>query len=330
MRAVICRTLGKPAELVVEEIDSPNPGEGEVKVAVKAAGVNYVDVLMVAGEYQHRPDPPFIPGLEGAGEVLEVGPGVAGLKPAERVITNHLPGAFAEEVVVEADKAVPIPDNMDFVNAAAFRSAFNTAYHALVHRGNLRAGESLLVHGASGGIGLAAVQVGKVLGATVIATGGSDDKLAVVESLGADHVVNYQTTPRFRDPVKDLTGGRGVDVVYDPVGGDVFDESTRCLNMGARMLVLGFTSGRPALAKTNQMLIKVASVIGVRVGDYSRRDPAGARAMTETLLDWYAQGRIKAHVSHVLRLDQVQEALDLIAQRKVIGKAVLSDGATRM
>src|SRR5215471_10265196 len=244
MRAIFCEKLGGPEELVLREVPSPVPGPGEVKVALRARGVSFVDVLMIAGQYQVKRELPFIPGGEAAGVVAEVGAGVEGVKPGDRVLA---PGGFAEETVVAAQRVTPLPDAVSFETAAAFRSSYCTAYYAL-QRGRLRAGETLLVHGAAGGVGLAAVDLGRLLGATVIATASSDEKRAFLKEYGADHVL---PSSGFREAVKELTDGRGADVIYDPVGGDVFDESVRCIAFGGRILIVGFTSGRPSAAKTN-------------------------------------------------------------------------------
>ncbi len=322
MRAVLCRRLGPPSVLTIEDLPEPEPGEGEILVASKAMGVNFVDVLMVAGGYQLKPELPFVPGLEAAGIVRKVGPGVSAFAPGDRVMTRHRPGAFAELAVVRADAACPIPDTVDFEHAAVFRSAHHTAYHALVQRAALKPGEVLLVHGAAGGVGLAAVQVGKLLGATVIATAGSAEKLAALRRLGADHAIGYREG--FREAVKDLTGGRGADVIYDPVGGDVFDESMRCVAWGGRILVIGFTSGRQAVAKTNHILIKGISVVGVRAGEIGRRNPAIVEDNMRALMDWLATGRVTPHISHRYPLERVVDAMQAIVDREVIGKAVLT------
>ncbi|MDH3703724.1 MAG: NADPH:quinone oxidoreductase family protein [Alphaproteobacteria bacterium] len=324
MRAIVCEKLGSPGDLVLRELpDPPAPGAGEIKVALTARGVQFVDVLMVAGEYQTKPPLPFIPGGEAAGEVIAVGPDVADFAIGGAVMTRHSPGSFAELATIPASAAMPVPKNMDLIHAAGFRSAYATSYHALVQRARLQPGEVLLVHGAAGGIGLAAVQIGKVLGATVIATAGSDEKLAVVAANGADHVINY--THGFRDRVKELTGGRGADVIYDPVGADVFDESMRCLNWGARILILGFVGGRAALAKTNLLLIKGASAVGVRMGGFNEFEPETAAANLRMLVEWAEAGKIAPHVSHTFPLDRVADALQTIIDRKVIGKCVITN-----
>lgn len=324
MRAIVCAALGGPENLTIEDRPAPiAPGPGEVLLRQRAWGVNYVDVLMCRGGYQLKPDPPFTPGLEAAGEVVAVGDGVEDWQPGDRAISGHRPGAFQEMHVLAADTLWPAPAGMDFAEAAAFRSGAMTAYHSLVDRGRLEAGETVLIHGATGGVGLAAAQLAKALGATVIATGGRPDKLAAVKAVGADHVIS--SAPGFRDEVKALTDGRGVDLVYDPVGGDVFDESVRCLAWEGRIIVVGFVSGRPALAKTNHLLIKGASVVGVRAGEGARQKPErGARAKA-ALLELAATGKITPHISHRFAFEDVADAFRVIDAREVIGKAVLVD-----
>ena len=321
MKAVVCHDFGPYENVVVEERPAPSPTPDEICVSPRAWGLNYVDVIMVGGTYQLRPDLPFVPGGEAAGTVTAVGSEIDDLAIGDRVMTSHRPGAFAETVVAKRSNVVSMPDNMTFEEAAGFRAGFATAYHGLVQGGRLQAGETVLIHGAAGGMGLAAVQIAKQLGATVIATSGSDAKLAVVGTCGADHLVNYKDG--FRDQVKELTGGNGVDVVFDPVGGDIFDESMRCLNMGARLVVVGFTGGRAAEARTNHLLIKCASVTGIRAGSMSRRDPATAKANMDTLLKWATEGRIRTHISHRFPFNQVIQGLEVIAKRDVIGKAIL-------
>lgn len=317
MQAIFCERLGDPEHLVLREVASPTPGPGEVKVALRARGVSFVDVLMIAGQYQVQRELPFIPGSEAAGVVVETGPGVQHITPGDRVL---VPGGFADEVIVPATRVTPLPATVSFETAAAFRSNYATAYYGL-QRGRLQAGEVLLVHGAAGGVGLAAVDVGKLLGATVIATASTDEKLAVCKQMGADHVIDY--TKGFRDQVKALTADRGADVIYDPVGGDVFDESLRCVAPFGRLLIVGFTSGRPAQIKTNHLLIKDAEAIGFTIGALGRLDPARERQNFSTLMGWLAAGRITPHVSHRLPLAQAAQALTLVRERKVIGKAVL-------
>jgi NADPH2:quinone reductase len=316
MKAIFCEEHRAP--LVLREIDPPpSPGEGEVKVAIRARSVSFVDVLQIAGEYQVLPDLPFIPGSEGTGEVIEVGANVEGFQVGSRVLVDT---GCVEQVVLPADRVTPLPDNVDFETGASFRANYMTALLAL-QRGQLRAGETVLVHGAAGGVGLATVDVGKLMGATVIATASTAEKLDVVRRMGADHVINY--SDGFREQVKDLTAGRGADVTLDPVGGDVFDESMRCIAPYGRILIIGFTGGRPALAKTNHLLIKDASVIGLTLGAFTHREPAKAEKNFRTLLGWLASGRISPYYSHKLPLEQTTEALALITGRQVMGKVVI-------
>lgn len=315
---------GGPDKLQRVQIELPAVGENDVRVEMKAAGVSFVDVLMVAGQYQFKPDLPFVPGQDGTGIVRETGDAVTSVKAGDRVMIFPSTGAFAEQVVINGKHVTPLPDSIDFITGASFRGNYATALLAM-QRGRLVSGEVLLVHGATGGVGLATVHVGKMMGATVIATGGSDDKLAVVKEQGADHVINY--THGFRDQVKALTGGKGADVIMDPVGGDVFDESMRCINYLGRIVIIGFTGGRPALAKTNHLLIKDASAIGMTVGSFSVHEPEAAAKNAQQVLDWVADGTLKPYVSHRLPLAQAAEAMQLIKDRKVVSKAVLTMNA---
>ena len=318
MKAVYCEKLGTPDDLVVRDIPEPGaPGEGKVKVAIKARGVAVADTLMIAGEYQVKPELPFIVGGEGAGHVIEVGPGVTNLRVGDAVLTS---AGCVEQVNVAAARVTRLPDGVNLEAAASFRSNYATAYYAM-QRANLQPGETLLVHGAAGGVGLAAVDIGKLYGATVIATAGTDAKLEIVRQLGADHLINY--TNGFRDRVKELTGGRGADEIYDPVAGDVFDESMRCIAPFGRILIVGFTSGRAAVAKTNHLLIKDAAVIGFTVGGLQRHDSAWANRNAVILMGWLASGRIKPYISHRVPLERTADALKLIIDRKVIGKVII-------
>ena len=320
MKAVYCETHDGPDALVVCEVAEPGaPGKGEIKVAVAARGMSFTDVLMSQGGYQVQPPLPFVIGGEGAGEITAVGDDVAGFAVGDAVL---VPAGCVEQVVVAARRATPIPRGVELEHAAAFRSNYATALYAM-QRGRLQAGETLLVHGAAGGVGLATVDVGKLMGATVIATAGADDKLDVVRGLGADHTINYREG--FREQVKALTDGRGADVIFDPVGGDVFDESMRCVAPFGRILIVGFTGGRAALAKTNHLLIKDAEAIGFTIGGLSRHDPAWAARNQRVLMGWLAAGRIKPHVSHRLPLEQTAQALRLITERQVVGKVVVTN-----
>jgi NADPH2:quinone reductase len=317
MQVVMCEAYGGPGSLVVKSVDSPVPGPGEVKVRLHARGVSYTDVLRIAGQYHVKTEPPFIPGGEAAGEIVQLGAGARGLQVGDRVLCD---GGFAEETVQPAGRVMKLPDAVGFEAAAAFRSTYMTAYYAL-QRGRLRAGETLLVHGAAGGVGLAMVDMGKLMGARVIAAARNPERLAVCQQLGADHVIDY--SKGFREEVKSLTGGRGVDVVFDPVGGDVFDESMRCVAPFGRILIVGFTGGRPGVAKTNHLLVKDAEVIGFTIGALNRLDPRWAQRNLEALLGWLGAKRIQPYHSHALPLAQAADALKLIIDRKVIGKVLL-------
>ena len=322
MKAVLCRAFGPPETLAVEAVDPPALGPGAVRIAVHAVGVNFPDLLLIEGKYQVRPPFPFSPGLECAGIVTECAPGVAAPVPGTRVLAFLSHGCMAEEVVAPAARVIPIPDAMPFDVAAAFPVVYGTSYHALVGRAALAEGETLLVLGAAGGVGLSAVEIGKRLGATVIAAASSDEKLALARDHGADHAVNYRAED-LRERVKALTDGRGADVIYDPVGGDVFDASMRCIAWNGRLLVIGFASGRIAEAKTNIVLLKEISVVGVAWGAFSGRDPAANRAYFTDLFRWYEAGALKPLVSRRLPLAAAPAALEAFRTRSVLGKQVL-------
>jgi len=319
--AVICRELGAPERLRLESFAAAPLTPGQVRVAVHAAGVNFPDILMVAGEYQLKPELPFSPGVEAAGRVSEIADGVAGAAVGDRVIVRMRHGAYVDEAVVALSQLTPLPSNFDYAEGATFLAAHGTAYHALVDRGQIRPGEVLLVHGAGGGVGLAAVEIGKLLGATVIAAASSEEKLAVARARGADHLV-LTARESFRDAVKRITDGRGADVVFDPVGGEMFENSLRCIAWGARILVIGFTGGI-GLARTNLLLIKGASVLGVRAGEAARRNPHLGEARIKTLLSWAETGKIRPHISHRLPLENVAQAMRLLIDRKAIGRVAL-------
>ena len=322
MKAIVCEAYGGPEVLALRELaDPPPPGPGEIQVRIGARGVQYVDVLMIAGKYQFRPEPPFIPGSEAAGVVTAVGSDVGNFRAGDRVMSRHALGAFAEIGNAKAALCDRIPHAMSIEEAGVFRSAYTTAYHALLQRGRLAAGEWVLVHGAAGGIGIAAIQVAKRFGAKVIATASTEPKRAACLEEGADHAIDYRGG--FVDAVKDLTGGRGVDIVYDPIGDKVADESLRCLAWGGRLLILGFLGGSPAHIRSNYLLIKGIDVVGVRIGGLNEADPALAKANMKALIELAAEGQLKPRISHRLRLDQAAEALQAVIDRKVIGKAVL-------
>jgi NADPH2:quinone reductase len=322
MKAVVCEAFGGPEVLALRQVhDPPPPGSGELQVRVQARGVQYVDVLMLAGKYQFRPEPPFIPGSEGAGEVVAVGPGVTSFKPGDRVMSRHRLGGFAQLGNSKAEDCDLIPSPMSLEEAAVFRNVYHTAYHALLQRGRLEAGDWVLIHGAAGGIGLPAIQIAKLYGANVIATASTEEKRAVCLEEGADHAIDYQAG--FRDKVMELTGGRGVDIIYDPVNGPTFEESLRCLAWGGRVLILGFLGGAPALARTNYLLIKGIEAIGVRIGGLSEAHPEIAAANIKTLVELAGQGKLKPRIWRRLPLEAAAEAIQALIDRKVIGKAVL-------
>lgn len=321
VRAVVCRALGPPETLRLEKFPSRALKPGEVRVAIRAAGLNFPDVLMAAGEYQLKPELPFTPGMEAAGDVTEVGAEARGIAVGDKVIVKMRHGAFADEVVVTPSQLTPMPSNFDYAEGATYLAGHGTAYHALIDRGRVEPGEVLLVHGAGGGVGLAAVEIGKMLGATVIATASSDEKLAIAKSRGADHLVRYDREP-FRDAVKRITDGRGADVVFDPVGGEVFENSMRCIAWGARLLVIGFTGGIGS-AKTNLLLIKGASVLGVRAGEAVRKNPALGEVRLKALLQWAVEGKLRPNISHRLPLEDFAKAMRLLVDRKAIGRVAL-------
>jgi NADPH2:quinone reductase len=323
-RKVVCRELGPPESLQLETFASAPLAPGEVRVAIHAAGLNFPDILMAAGEYQLKPPLPFTPGMEAAGEVAEVGADVRGVTVGDRVIAKMRHGAYADEAVVAPSQLTPLPQAFDYAEGATFLAGHGTAYHALIDRGKIQPGEVLLVHGAGGGVGLAAVEMGKMLGATVIAAASSEQKLAVAQARGADHLVLYGREP-FRDAVKRITDGRGADVVFDPVGGETFENSVRCIAWGARLLVIGFTGGI-GLARTNLLLIKGASVLGVRAGEAVRQNPALAEVRLKALLEWAEAGKIRPNISHRLPLEEWATAMRLLIERKAIGRVALTMG----
>lgn len=322
-KAVVCRELGPPERLQLENFASVPLQPGQVRVAIRAAGINFPDILMAAGEYQLKPPLPFTPGSEAAGDVVEVN-GAAGVAVGDRVIVKTRFGAYCDETVATPSQLVPVPSTFDYAEGATFLAAHGTAYHALIDRGQIKPGEVLLVHGAGGGVGLAAVEIGKLLGATVIAAASSEDKLAIARQRGADHLVLYAREP-FRDAVKRLTDGSGADVVFDPVGGEVFENSMRCINWGARILVVGFTGGI-GLARTNLLMIKGASVLGVRAGEAVRKDPALGEVRFKALSEWAEAGRVRPNISHRLPLEDYAKAMRLLIERKAIGRVALLMG----
>ena len=324
MRALRCHTLGDLGSLRIDEVESPLMGAGQVRIGVKAAGVNFPDILMCEGKYQVKPPMPFIPGLEVAGVVMEVGDGVSHVKPGDRVLAfARLAGGFASEIVLPGGIVTPIPDKMDFETAAAFTIAYGTAQFALDYRGHLKPGETLVVLGATGGVGLAAIECGKLLGARVIAAAGGADKLALAKEYGADEVVDYRAE-NLRDRLRELTGGNGVDVVFDPVGGPAFDACVRAIGWEGRMLVVGFASGEVPKPAANLILVKNFSVIGVVFGEHSHRYPDQSRALLTRLLGAWEEGKLRPRIHKTFPLERATDAFAEITARRVQGKMVLT------
>jgi NADPH2:quinone reductase len=296
-----------------------------VRIAVHAAGVNFPDILIIQGKYQYKPEFPFSPGGEVSGRVVEVGAKVGHVRPGDRVMAGMTYGGFAEEVVAPAGRVLKLPDWLDLTVAAGIGLTYGTSYYALKDRAELKPGETLLVHGAAGGVGLAAVELGKAMGARVIATAGGAAKLKAVAEHSADETIDY--THGFRDRVRELTGGNGADVIYDPVGGDVFDQSLRCIAWGGRLLVVGFASGRIPEAPANLALLKGCSVVGVFWGSWIQRDPRPNAENFKQIFAWMKEGRLRPHISHRFPLARAADAINALIERKVIGKAIVEIGA---
>src|SRR5213080_4989013 len=322
MKAVLCKAFGPPESLAIEEVDPLKPGKGQVVISVKACGVNFPDTLIIQGKYQSKPPFPFIPGSEVAGIVKEVGEGVDRDKVGDRVIAFTGLGGFAEEVVADAARLIPMPRNMDFTTASAFLLTYGTSHHALKDRAQIKPGETLLVLGAAGGVGLAAVELGKVMGARVIAAASSDEKLALCREHGADEVINYATED-LKTRIKELTQGNGVDVIYDPVGGDYSEAALRGIAWEGRHLVIGFTAGEIPRIPLNLPLLKGCSIVGVFWGSFMAREASHYQENIQELLSWFSAGKLKPHISATYPLEHAAEALNDVMNRKVKGKVVL-------
>jgi NADPH2:quinone reductase len=322
MRALLCTHWGSPDELELGEMPDPVPGPGEVVLRVEAAGVNFPDALIVQNKYQTKPALPFAPGIECAGIVETVGAGVADARPGDRVITQAPYGTFAEKLACPAAGLVAMPDGLDFVTASAFILTYGTSYHALADRAALRPGETLLVLGASGGVGLAAIELGKALGARVIAAASSAAKLAICRERGADETIDYGSGG-LREALARLTGGRGVDVVFDPVGGDFTEAALRSLAWRGRLLVVGFANGEIPRVPMNLVLLKGAALIGVYVGRYVATEPGHARDDRRQLLRWLGDGRLRPLIAATYQLARGAEALTALLERRVSGKLVI-------
>lgn len=322
MKAVICKQWGPPEQLVVEEVPTREPGPGEVRIRIHAASVNFPDVLIIQNKYQFKPELPFTPGSEGAGEVISVGAGVTHVKAGDRVLANTGTGSFAQEMIAPAGKVVLMPQGMSFETAAAFTLTYGTSWHAIKDRAAIRPGETMLVLGAAGGVGISAIEIGKALGARVIAAASSDEKLKVCREHGADETINYETED-LREGIKRTTGGKGPDVIYDPVGGKYAEPAFRSIGWRGRYLVIGFANGQIPALPLNLMLLKGASVVGVFWGDYVRREPQSNAADMQDMMALLAKGVLRPHVSASYPLDQVPQALNDMAARKVTGKVLI-------
>ncbi|MDM5181048.1 NADPH:quinone oxidoreductase family protein [Massilia sp. DJPM01] len=322
MKAVVCKAWGLPDSLVVEQVAAPVAGPGQVLLDVKAAGVNFPDVLIIQGKYQFKPELPFTPGSELSGVVSALGAGVTNVKPGDRVIAFTAQGAFAQQIVVPAQAVMPMPPGMDFDTAAAITLTYGTSHHAVVDRAALKAGETMLVLGAAGGVGLAAIEIGKALGARVIAAASSDEKLAVCREHGADATINYSTED-LREAIKAATDGKGPDVIYDPVGGIYAEPAFRSIGWRGRYLVVGFANGEIPKLPLNLTLLKGASLMGVFWGEFAKREPKANLAAMRELMGWLAKGKIRPRISGRYTLEQTAQALNDMAARKVTGKVVI-------
>ena len=322
MKAVLCRQLGGPETLVVDDVASLTPGKGQVVVAVEAAGVNFPDTLIIQGKYQFKPELPFSPGGEAAGVIKALGEGVTGWKVGDRVIATSTWGGFAQELVADANRLFAMPDGMDFVSASAFLLTYGTSYHALEDRAHIKPGETLLVLGASGGVGLAAVQLGKAMGARVIAAASTEAKLEVCRQNGADETINYAQDD-LRARVKAITGGRGVDVIYDPVGGAMSEAALRDMAWNGRFLVVGFAGGEIPKIPLNLTLLKGCAIVGVFWGAFTRNEPERNADNNAELMQLFTAGKVKPHIHATYPLERVADALNEVTSKRVSGKVVL-------
>jgi NADPH2:quinone reductase len=323
MKAILCREYGDLSVLQLEEVPDPVPGPDQVLVRVRACGINFADSIMTAGKYQNQPELPFIPGSEIAGEVVDVSESAAGFKVGDRVMGLPGKGGYAELVAVDAERLTRLPEGLGYEQAASFAVTYGTGHIALAHRARLQPGETLLVHGAAGGVGLTAVELGRIMGARVIGTAGGPEKLEIARAAGADETIDYLTED-IRTRVKELTGDRGADVIYDPVGGDVFDASLRCVAFEGRILVIGFAGGRVQQIPANHVLVKNVDIIGVNRPAYDVLAPDVARRSQEELLGWLARGDIRPLVSKTYPLEQAVEALESVVSRRSTGKVVIT------
>jgi NADPH2:quinone reductase len=323
MRAIMCREHGGLSVLKLEEVPDPVPGPGQALVRIRACGINFADSIMAAGKYQNQPELPFIPGSEIAGDIAALGEGVDGFSVGQRVMGLPGRGGYAELAAVDVKRLSPLPAGLTYEQAASFAVTYGTSHVALAHRARLRPGETLLVHGAAGGVGLTAVELGRIMGARIIATAGGPDKLAIARAAGADETIDYLAED-IRERVKALTGGRGADVVYDPVGGDVFDASLRCVAFEGRILVIGFAGGRVPQIPANHVMVKNVDIIGVNRPAYDALALEVSRRSQDELLRWLAEGRIRPLVSRTFPLERAVEGLESVVTRRSTGKVVIT------
>ncbi len=322
MKAVVCQSWGLPDTLTVQELPDPQAGPGQVVIDVKAAGVNFPDVLIIQGKYQFKPELPFVPGSEVAGVVRSVADDVTTFKPGDQVIAFTPTGGFGQQLVASAQALAPMPPGMDFETAAAITLTYGTSHHAVVDRAALKAGETMLVLGAAGGVGLAAIEIGKALGARIIACASTDEKLEVCKAHGADVLINYSRED-LREAIKAATGGKGPDVIYDPVGGQYAEPAFRSIAWRGRYLVVGFANGEIPKLPLNLTLLKGASLVGVFWGEFAKREPKANLAGMRQLMGWLQEGKIKPHISGRYKLEETAQALNDMAARKVTGKIVI-------
>ena len=322
MKAIVCNEWCKPEDLKVSEIKNPTLDDNSVRVEIYASGVNFPDVLIVQGKYQYKPPFPFSPGSEVAGIISEIGKNVKSLKVGDRVmaVTGH--GAFAEEICVPENKITLVPESMDFITAASMSLTYGTSSYALFQRANIKENDVVLIHGATGGVGITAIEISKAVGAKVIATASTDEKLEIAKEYGADYCINYSQN-EFKDKVKEYTDGKGANIIYDPVGGEVFNQSLRCIAWNGIILVIGFASGTIASAPTNLPLLKNCSIVGVFWGAWREREPNGHNVNMEKILKWWKENKVKPKVSKVFNLEDTKYALQALINREVIGKAVI-------
>ena len=324
MKALLCKQYGLPDSLVYEDAPDPVAGPGQAVIDMKAAGANFPDVLIIQNKYQFHPTLPFSPGSELAGIVASVGEGVSHIKPGDRVIASSGHGAFAEKVLVNAAKVIPMPAGLSFDVGAAFTLTYGTSYHAIIDRGQLKSGETMLVLGAAGGVGLSAIEIGKVLGARVIAAASTDEKLAVCKEHGADATINYATED-LRAAIKKLTDGKGPDVIYDPVGGSYSEPAFRSIGWRGRYLVIGFANGEIPKIPLNLTLLKGASIVGVFWGDFVSREPKNFQADLKVMFEWVMAGQLRPHISARYKLADGRSALNDLMNRKVMGKVIVTN-----